>query len=117
MQEWSARPLSIPPENQPKLAADLEATPFVSNALGSVTFELYHRYDMFLVLLTAALITAKYCQFGHTCPCTVDNGVGRDGKARRDAVFKKTTEVTPKETLSKQQKTPKKWLQAICGCC
>lgn len=56
--------LPIPPENRPKLVADLEADPFVEHALSSATCELYHKYGMYLAPLTTALTTAKYCQFG-----------------------------------------------------
>ena len=63
--------LPIPPENKQALMADLEADPFVSHALGGATCELYHRYGMFLAPLTAALTTAKYCQFGHQSPVSI----------------------------------------------
>jgi len=65
--------LPIPPQNQPKLVADLEADPFVGHALSSATCELYHRYGMYLAPLTAALTTAKYCHFGHTQVHTILN--------------------------------------------
>ena len=55
--------LPIPLENQPKLVSDLEADSFVCHALSSATCELYHRYGMYLAPLTAALTTAKHCQF------------------------------------------------------
>ena len=45
---------AIPPENRPNLVADLEADPFVEHALSAVC-ELYHKYDMFLAPLTAAM--------------------------------------------------------------
>ena len=57
--------LPIPPENQPKLVTDLEADPFVEHALSSATCELYHLYGMYLAPLTAALTTARHCQFKH----------------------------------------------------
>ena len=57
--------LPIPVENQSKLVEDLEGDPFVGHALSTATCELYHRYGMFLAPLTAALTTAKHCQFGH----------------------------------------------------
>ena len=60
--------LPIPPESQPKLVTDLEADPFVRHALSSATYELYHRYGMYLAPLTAALTNAKYCQFGVVRP-------------------------------------------------
>jgi len=56
--------LPIPPKNQPKLIADLEEDPFVDHALTSACCELYHRYGIYLAPLTAALTTAKHCQFG-----------------------------------------------------
>lgn len=73
--------LPIPSQNQPKLVADLEADPFVGHALSSATCELYHRYGMYLAPLTAALTTAKYCQFGETREQTIQEDtehVGRD---------------------------------------
>lgn len=66
--------LPIPPENQPALVRDLEDDPFVGHALSSATCELYHRYGMCLAPLTAALTTVKYCQFGHQCPRTINDG-------------------------------------------
>ena len=62
--------LPIPPENRPKLVADLEADLFVEHPLCSATCELYHHYGMYLAPLTAALTTAKYCQYRHTSPRT-----------------------------------------------
>lgn len=56
--------LPIPPENQPELVHDLEKDPFVGHALSTATCELYHRYGRLLAPLTAALTTAKHCQFG-----------------------------------------------------
>lgn len=64
--------LPIPLENQPKLVADLETDPFVGHALSSATCGLYHRYGMYLAPLTAALTTAKYCQFRATPPHNID---------------------------------------------
>lgn len=58
-----SRFLPIPPENQPTLLADLEADPFVGHALSRAACELYYRYGMYLAPLTAALTTAKHCQF------------------------------------------------------
>lgn len=60
--------LPIPPENKPKLVADLEADPFVDHALLRASCDLYHRFGMYLAPLTMALTTAKYCLFGHKCP-------------------------------------------------
>lgn len=71
--------LPIPQENQPALVADLETDPFVGHALSSATCELYHRYGMFLAPLTAAITTARHCQFGHRCPRTIDED-GEDGR-------------------------------------
>ena len=55
--------LPIPPENQFDLVAHLGADPFVEHTLSAVSCEIYHRYGMFLALLTTALATANYCQF------------------------------------------------------
>ena len=71
--------LPIPPGNQPKLVADLEADPFVNHALSNATCELYHRYGMYLAPLTTVLTTAKYCQFGQTCPSTISVQQGCGG--------------------------------------
>ena len=57
--------LPIPPDNQSKLVQDLDEDPFVGHALSTACCELYHKYGMFLAPLTAAITTAKYCQFRH----------------------------------------------------
>ena len=74
--------LPTPPENQLALVRDLEADPFAGHALSSATCELYHCYDMFLALLTAALTMARYCQVGHHCPQTINNGGEPDQSSR-----------------------------------
>jgi len=73
--------LPIPLENQPKLVADLEADPFVYHALSAATCELYHRYGMYLAPLTAALTTAKHCQFEQapTQPIYTENDRRKSG--------------------------------------
>ena len=70
--------LPIPPENQPALVADLEDDPFVEHALSSAACAIYHRWGMFLAPLTAAITTAKHCQFRHQCPLTIPDD-GEDG--------------------------------------
>ena len=65
--------LPIPVENQPGLIADLEGDPFVGHALGTAVCELYHCFGMFLAPLTAVLTTMKHAQFGHQCPCTIND--------------------------------------------
>lgn len=55
--------LPLPSERQPALVADLEEDPFVSAALSSACCELYYRYGMYLAPLTAALTTAKHCEW------------------------------------------------------
>ena len=55
--------LPIPPENRQPLMEDLESDPFVGHALNSTACELYYRYGKLLAPITAALTTAKYCQF------------------------------------------------------
>ena len=60
--------LPIPPENREPLMADLESDPFVGHALNSTACELYYRYGKLLAPITAALTTARYCQFGHLGP-------------------------------------------------
>ena len=65
--------LPIPPENRQPLMEDLESDPFVGHALTSSTAcELYYRYGKLLAPITAALTTAKYCQFGHQCPKNIE---------------------------------------------
>ena len=72
--------LPIPVQNQLALAADLEADPFVSHAVSAAACELYHRYGMFLAPLTAALTTAKHCQFGAGAPGKDTDTTCRDGR-------------------------------------
>ena len=70
--------LPIPPENRQPLMEDLESDPFVGHALNSTACELYCRYGKLLAPITAALTTAKYCQFGHQCPrCIEEDGLER----------------------------------------
>lgn len=78
--------LPIPTENRPALVADLEADPFVGHALSSATCELYHRYGTYLAPLTAAVTTAKHCQFGQVeqQQDTSDQDGGRDSCTARD---------------------------------
>ena len=64
--------LPIPPENRQPLMEDLESDPFVDHALTSTACELYYRYGKLLAPITAALTTAKYCQFGHQCPRRIE---------------------------------------------
>ena len=64
--------LPIPPENRQPLLEDLESDPFVGHALNSTACELYYRYGKLLAPITAALTTAKYCQFGHRCPRRIE---------------------------------------------
>ena len=58
--------LPIPKENRPKLIIDLEADPFVANAIKLAMCELYRKYGMYLAPFTAAITTAKYCEFGQS---------------------------------------------------
>ena len=83
--------LPIPIEKQPALVADLEADPFVENALSSVTCELYHRYGMFLAPFTAVLTTMKYCEFKKECPLTYiieKDGSHEDEKSKEAGSWK-----------------------------
>ena len=57
--------LQLPPERQLTLVANLKKDPFVNCALSSACCVLYFRYGMFLTPLTAALTTAKHCEWGH----------------------------------------------------
>ena len=59
----AGRYLPIPFESQDSLRSDLEKDPFVGHALTTITCELYHKYGMYLAPITAALTTAKYCEF------------------------------------------------------
>ena len=81
--------LPIPVKNQPALAADLEADPFVSHAVSAAACELYHRYGMYLAPLTTALATAKHCQIGDAAPgkdtCRDGRGENRNDPGARDA--------------------------------
>ena len=75
--------LPIPPENRQPLMEDLESDPFVGHALTSTACELYYRYGKLLAPITAALTTAKYCQFGHRCPKNIEE----DGLERQQCDF------------------------------
>ena len=44
----------------PLLTIDLEADPYVSHAVSAIACKLYHRYGMFLTLVTAALATMSH---------------------------------------------------------
>lgn len=70
--------LPIPHEKQASLEADLDADPFVNHALTTACCELYHRYGAYLAPLTAALTTAKHCEFRQEVTCDKD-GAPRDG--------------------------------------
>lgn len=76
--------LPLPSSRQPELVADLEQDPFVSSALQGACCELYYRYGMYLAPLTAALTTAKHCDWGHvedSAPGANDND-GGEGPTR-----------------------------------
>ncbi|XP_067651048.1 uncharacterized protein [Haliotis asinina] len=55
--------LPIPPERRLYLWEDLEKDPFIEHAVSSISCGLYHKYGMLLAPVTAAIITAKHCQF------------------------------------------------------
>jgi len=55
--------LPLPLSRQLELVADLEQDPFVSSALQGACCELYYHYGMYLAPLTAALTTAKHCDW------------------------------------------------------
>ena len=59
----AGRCLPIPVSSQDSLRTDLENNPFVGHALTTITCELYHKYGMYLAPITAALTTARYCEF------------------------------------------------------
>jgi len=65
--------LPLPPSRQPELVADLEQDPFLSSALQSACCELYYRYGMYLAPLTAALTTAKHCDWKFAEQTVEDN--------------------------------------------
>ena len=73
--------LPIPKMSVPMLASDLEADPFVSHALTTTACELYYRYGFYLLPLTAAITTVKYCQFGNKE--TLDNNDGERSEGER----------------------------------
>ena len=79
--------LPIPPENRPQLVSDLGEDPFVEHALMTACCELYHRYGMYLAPLTAAMTTAKHCQFGDAgsvvCEANRKDGSIRDEETGR----------------------------------
>ena len=71
--------LPIPPEEQPKLLAELEADPFVEHAVSTSTCELYHHFGMYLAPMTTALTTLRHCQFGDRHRQSIDSCDGSDG--------------------------------------
>ena len=75
----AGRFLPIPPENHIQLVADLEDDPFVEHALTTACCEMYYRYGMYLAPLTAAMTTAKHCQFGDRA-CTETKHGDPDGQ-------------------------------------
>jgi len=72
----ASRLLPLPPSRQPELVADLEQDPFVSSAFQSACCELYYRYGMYIAPLTAALTTAKHCDW--ECRSTVEDTIEPD---------------------------------------
>jgi len=83
--------LPLPPECQLAVVADLEKDPFVSSAPSSACCELYFRYGMFLAPLTAALTTAKHCEWGHNHV----GGLARDSNENGGADTCTASEGTP----------------------
>ena len=78
--------LPLPPSRQPELVADLEQDPFLSSALQSACCELYYRYGVYLAPLTAALTTAKHCDWNHieendNTPSILTNANDNDGRS------------------------------------
>ena len=69
----------LPIRDRAALEADLEKDPFVDHAVNTACCELYHRYGMYLAPLTAALTTAKHCQFEASQEPTHNNGDGSVG--------------------------------------
>ena len=65
-------PFSVASQNL--LCTDLENDPFVGHALTTITCELYHKYGMYLAPITAALTTARYCEFKQTNSNNNNNG-------------------------------------------
>ena len=76
--------LPIPSEKQPALEHYLEVDRFVRHALSSAMCELCHCHGMSLSRISAALTTAKYCEFRDQCPrisySETDNNSGDVGK-------------------------------------
>ena len=71
--------LPIPVASQNLLCTDLENDPFVGHALITITCELYHEYGMYLAPITAALTTARYCEFKQTNSNVYTNGDTTNG--------------------------------------
>ena len=69
---------------QPELLAELEADPFVEHAVSSATCEMYHRFGMYLALVTAALTTLRHCRFGHGAHNMDDTDVTSEDGGRSD---------------------------------
>ena len=73
--------LPIPPEEQPELLAELESDPFVEHAVSNATCEMYHRFGMYLVPVTAALTTLRHCRFGQHDVQSIDSCDGNRNSA------------------------------------
>jgi len=78
--------LPLPPSRQPELVASLEQDPFVSSALQSACCELYYRYGMYLAPLTAALTTAKHCDWEDTAEQRVEDTPVEDMQNANDGL-------------------------------
>jgi len=81
--------LLIPKQNRPKLVSDLEADPFVLNALNFAMAELIHKYGMYLAPLTAVLPTAKYGDFRESHKQRISHGIkgGDDDTSSRETNY------------------------------
>ena len=101
--------LPIPPENRPQLVIDLEEDPFVGHALTTACCELYYRYGMYLAPLTAAMTTAKHCQFEdqsnllHTkdkdeCNTRPGNDIDRGNASSRDDSTRPRDDIESRES-------------------
>jgi hypothetical protein len=67
--------LSIPPEEMPRLAKELEENPLVNNFLQNFSCGLYHRFGMYLAPFAAATITANYCDWNSVVGRSPDQAI------------------------------------------
>ena len=116
--------LPLPPSRQLQLVADLEQDPFVSSALQSACCELYYRYGMYLAPLTAALTTAKHCDwdrvednaFNKNTPPSASSEGTNDGRSERTEASRASDAIgTTNNCESERPSKARSRSQRCCG--